>query len=224
MHLEDETAGEILALAPFVTARPPGERFGLALRALIDGERMRRGMPDPTGALHVSFLTQGALLRGEYDLAVHAHTGWEVGALTVDVRGMIHVNQEAGFPAGDRFLRAVVAALKATFPRSPVVRVHTDAFAVLFPPSADELPTPEHRTAALDALGTAAAGVWAELGRTARPVEFTVSLLGLRILDPSHWQVLGPLLWAEIERAHVLERAGKADGVQRRALDLAGRV
>jgi len=55
-------------------------------------------------------------------------------------------------------------------------------------------------------------------------VEFTISALRLTVRDPSHWQVLGPLLWAEIERAHVLARRGLASGIQERELDLAGRV
>jgi len=57
-----------------------------------------------------------------------------------------------------------------------------------------------------------------------RPVEFTLGGLQLRIVDPSHWQVLGPLLWGELERAHVLARRGDAPAIQRRELRLDGRV
>jgi hypothetical protein len=55
-------------------------------------------------------------------------------------------------------------------------------------------------------------------------VEFTISALRLTVRDPSHWQVLGPLLWAEIERAHVMARRGRAAGVQERELHLDGRI
>ena len=36
----------------------------------------------------------------------------------------------------------------------------------------------------------------------------------LVISQPPNWQILGPLVWAEAERAHALERAGKAEPVQ----------
>jgi len=55
-------------------------------------------------------------------------------------------------------------------------------------------------------------------------VEFTVSALRLTVRDPSHWQVLGPLLWAEIERAHVIARRGLASGIQEREIRLEGGV
>src|SRR5262249_30567475 len=106
--VDDEVVKAVLALQPWVQTRPEPERFGAALRAVLEAEVCRRGAPDPvTGALHLSALTQGALLKPEYDLSVHAHAGWSVGAVIADVKEMIHVNQEAGFPAGDRFLRTV---------------------------------------------------------------------------------------------------------------------
>ena len=53
----------------------------------------------------------------------------------------------------------------------------------------------------------------------------TVSVMELTVDQPSHWQVLGPLLWAELERAHVMERQGRTgDEVQRRRIRLDGFV
>src|SRR5215475_11038329 len=194
--VDDPDVQSVLALSPWVHARPPGERFRLALRALVEAEACRRGAPDPvTGALHLSALTQGTLLRSEYDLSVHAHTGWEVSALTVDVREMIHVNQEVGFAAGDRFLHAVATTLAATFPRTAVVRIHTDCFGVLFLPSSDSVLTEADLGRARDALAAAVEAFRAEEPGLRRRVEFTVGGLSLRIVDPSHWQVLRPLLF-----------------------------
>jgi GGDEF domain-containing protein len=223
--VDDPDVQALLALATWVQARPPGERFTLALRSLLETEACRRGAPDPvTGALHLSALTQGTLLRPEYDLSVHAHTGWEVSALTVDVKEMIHVNQEVGFAAGDRFLRAVAEALARAFPRAAVVRIHTDCFAVLFLPSSDAALTEADVGRVGGELTEAVASFRAREPALRRPVKFTVGGLLLRIVDPSHWQVLGPLLWGELERANVLARRGDAPAFQRRELRLDGRL
>ncbi len=224
----DETMVEaVLALNPWVRSRPEEERFPAALRALVEAEACRRGAPDPvTGAFHLSALTQGSLLRPEYDLSVHAHTGWTAGAVIADVKEMIHVNQEAGFAVGDRFLRTVASALAGAFPGAPVVRVHTDCFAALLVPSSGLVLAPSHVGAAAGALRDAADAFRAREGAPRTGPGFTVSALRLRIVDPSHWQVLGPLLWAEIERAHVLARRGLViEGqIQERELQLDGRV
>jgi GGDEF domain-containing protein len=223
--VDDEMVKAVLALQPWVQSRPEPERFGAALRALLDAESWRRSRPEPvTGALHVSALTQGALLKPEYDLSVHAHAGWTVGAVIADVKEMIHVNQEAGFAVGDRFLRSVAAALAGAFPGAPVVRVHTDCFAALLVPSSGLELAPEHLTLAAGALRRGTDEFRATEGVPRAPVEFTVSGLRLTVHDPSHWQVLGPLLWAEIERAHVIARRGIASGIQERTLGLDGRV
>ncbi len=223
--VDDALVNAVLALQPWVRSRPEQERFGAALRALVEAEACRRGEPDPvTGALHVSALTQGPLLRPEYDLSVHAHSGWSVGALIADVREMIHVNQDAGFALGDRFLRAVASALSGAFPGAPVVRVHTDCFAALLVPSSGLALEPAHLGLASDALRRATDAFRAQQGAPRGPVGFTLSALRLSVVDPSHWQVLGPLLWAEIERAHVLARRGLASGIQERTLRLDGRV
>lgn len=223
--VDDAEVQAVLALNPWAQGRPPGERFSAALRALVESEACRRGAPDPvTGALHLSALTQGALLRSEYDLSVHAHTGWEVSALTVDVKEMIHVNQEAGFAAGNRFLHTVADALAATFPRARVLRIHTDCFAVLFLPSGDASLTEADGPRAWAALDAAVTAFRAGAPALRRRVEFTIGGLSLRIRNPSHWQVLGPLLWGELERTQVLARRGDAPAIQRREVHLDGRV
>ena len=222
--LDDATVATLLRLQPWVKSRPPEKHVALALSALLDAEACRHGGPDPvSGALNILFLTQGSLLRPEYDVSIHAHVPWEVGLLTVDVVELIGVNQAAGFNAGDALLRAVADCLVATFPRAPVVRIHTDCFAVLFVPSSERDVTEDVRTAARAALRRVAADFRAAQPRV-KPLDFTLGLARLRVVDPSHWQVLGPLVWAEAERTHVLARVGKADGVLLRTLDLAGRV
>ena len=223
--MDDEVVKAVLALQPWVQSRPEPERFGAALRALLEAETCRRGAPEPvTGALHLSALTQGALLKPEYDLSVHAHSGWTVGAVIADVKGMIHVNQEAGFALGDRFLRMVASSLAGAFPGAPVVRVHTDCFAALLVPSSGLELAPDHLTLAAEALRRGTDDFRAKEGAPRAPVEFTVSALRLTVRDPSHWQVLGPLLWAEIERAHVIARRGLASGIQEREIRLEGGV
>ncbi len=223
--LNDATVETLVRLQPFVRSQPAEKHAALALQALLDAESCRRGGPDPvSSALNVLFLTQGALLKPEYDISIHAHVPWEVGMLTVDVVELIRVNQAAGFPAGDAVLRAVASCLAATFPGAPVVRIHTDCFCVLFPPSAGTDVTEEVRTRARAALPGAVAVVRAQTDRLPETVDFTLGLARLQVVDPSHWQVLGPLVWAEAERTHVLARAQKADGVLLRRLDLSGRV
>lgn len=176
--------------------------------ALREAERYRRGEPEAkSGAFHVWALTQGALLKHEYDLSTHGHwEGWVIGALVVDLQRLINLNMERGFAAGDEALRQVASALARRWPRGKVVRIHGDAFALLLPPSA-EVPVTE---ALLDEA------------RAALPPElqYTLSLVELTIVSPSHWQVLGPLVWAECERAHVLAKSGQAQGVQRRRIEL----
>src|SRR5271165_6199134 len=206
--LDDATVETLLRLQPWVRSQPKEQQGALALEALLDAEACRRGGPDPvSGALHILFLTQGGLLKPEYDISLHAHLPWEVGLLTVDVVELIRVNQAAGFPAGDAFLRAVASCLLATFPRAPVVRIHTDCFAVLFPPSSETAVTEEVRRRAHAALVEAVADFRAKEPRLPEPMHFTLGLARLQVMDPSHWQVLGPLVWAEAERTHVLARA-----------------
>jgi GGDEF domain-containing protein len=223
--LDDATVETLLGLQPWVKSRPPAEHAGLALQALLDAEACRRGAPDPvSGALNVLFLTQGTLLKPEFDISVHAHVPWEVGLLTVDILEFIRVNQAAGFAKGDAFLRAVASCLLATFPSAHVVRIHTDCFCVLFAPSSQVELEEAQREKARAALARAEADFRKGEPRLTSPVGFTLGLARLRVVDPSHWQVLGPLVWGEAERTHVLARAGKADGILLRTVDLAGRV
>ena len=223
--MDDEVVKAVLALQPWVRSRAEPEQFSAGLKALLEAEACRRGAPDPvTGALHLSALTQGSLLKPEYDLSVHAHTGWTVGAVIADVKEMIHLNQEGGFALGDRFLRGVASSLAGAFPGAPVVRVHTDCFAALLVPSSGLELAPAHLAQADAALGRGADEFRAKEGIPRAPVLFTVSALRLTVRDPSHWQVLGPLLWAEIERAHVMTRRGLASGIQERELRLDGRL
>jgi GGDEF domain-containing protein len=224
-QLDQSMVEAVLALHPWVRARQENERFPSALRALVEAEACRRGAPDPvSGALHVTALTQGPLLKAEFDLSVPAPPLWTAGAVIADVKEMIHVNQEGGFPLGDRFLRAVATSLGSAFPGAPVVRVHTDCFAALLVPSSGLLLEPSDPALAAEALRKATDDFRAREGAPARGPEFTVSALRLTLFDPSHWQLLGPLLWAEIERAHVTARRGLASGIQERELRLDGRV
>ena len=225
--VDDTLAASVTALLPRALDRGGEDAFARALAWLAEAERLRRGVPEPvTGALHVTALTQGELLRREYDLSVHAHGGWPLGAIVLDVLGTIHVNMAAGFPAGDRLLRTVAEALAATFPGAPVVRIHGDCFAVLLVPSADTELVPAHVTTARAAMRDAAAGLRAEVPALPVGLDATVTGLSLRVHDPSHWQVLGPLVWGELERTHVVGRRGDAGEARivARTLRLDGRV
>ena len=190
--LDDAQFRRVRALFPSV----PEPAAGLV--ALIDAEAHRRGERDAvSGAYHALALNQGSLLKEEYDLAAHAHhDGWAIGAAVVDVRELTVVNMNHGFEVGDRVLRHTATALQQTCPRAKVVRVHSDAFAVLLGPTAEETIEP-----GLTAKLRAALANSAPLA-----LEYSIGLLELTIVAPSHWQVLGPLVWAECERALVLAR------------------
>jgi GGDEF domain-containing protein len=219
--IDEALASALVALYPRLVHRSP-EPVTVALQRLLDEEHARRGVPDATGALNPLALTQGTLLKEEFDLSTHAHhAGWTVGALIVDVKGMIHVNARHGFPVGDAMLRAVVGSLQARFPGAKLVRLQGDNFAALLVPTsglsvAEELREPTRTQLVADAR--------AALPEGAEPPDFTLALLELTIEQPTHWQVLGPLVWGELERAYTLERMGSAGGLQRRRLQLGGFV
>jgi Diguanylate cyclase, GGDEF domain len=219
--LDDATANRLVNLFPRVLQRER-EPVQAALALLLEAEEQRRGAADATGASSALALLQGTLLKEEYDLSTHAHhDAWRVDALVADVRGLIHVNARHGFATGDTLLRGVVAALRSTFPGARLVRLHGDCFAALLAPSSGLTLAAQSGAQARAALEAAA--------RAALPAEaevpgFTLAQLSLRVRAPSHWQVLGPLVWAELERAFVLARMGGAEGVQERTLELAGTV
>lgn len=214
IDLPEAMVERILALA---NGRWPSTDEAEATRKILEqvlhAEELRRGARDTiSGAYHLYALTQGPLLKREYDLSTHGHQeGWTVGAVVVDPLRLIAVNQEHGFAHGDAVLRATAQTLEETFPTGKVVRIHSDAFAVVLPPSSEVEMTAGLEARTFEAL------------RRKEPtanVDYTVSLLSLTVVRPSHWQVLGPLVWAECERTHVLGRSGAARGVQRRTVVL----
>ena len=201
--------------------------LGTALEALIVQERFRRGGPAPlTGGLHPLALTGGHVLKSEFDPSIHAHTGWEAGAVIADVQGLIHVNDVCGFGAGEEVLRATASTLSEALPGTRLLRVHGDCLAALFVPSTGLSLERAHLDRAAAALAAQGAVLGPRIGLD-RPLGWTVSALRLTIVDPPHWIVLGPLLLAEIERAHVISRRGlgAAPGeIQVREIRLDGRV
>ncbi|ATB49560.1 diguanylate cyclase [Corallococcus macrosporus] len=224
--LDDATATALIALNPWVLTRSPQAPVQAAVEVLVQAEQARRGQPDAkTGALQVPALTQGNLLKEEYDVSTHAHhDGWRVGAVIADVQGMINVNARFGFPTGDAVLRATVESLSAQYPGAKVVRIHADAFAALLVPTS-QLTVEEHLAAPTrERLAQDVRRVLPEGTPDADVPSWTVSLLELTVDAPSHWQVLGPLLWAELERTHVMERTGRARGLQRRSIRLDGAI
>lgn len=222
--IDDATANALIALHPW-TADRSKEPVQLAVQTLVEAERARRGLPDKLGAVQALALMQGSLLKEEYDLSTHAHhDGWRVGAVIVDVYQMMLVNMRHGFAVGDAVLKAVVDSLAAQYPGARVVRIHGDAFVALLAPSAQRDVREEDREATRSRLTEDVRRVLPE-GTPAENVPgFTVSLLELTVDQPSHWQVLGPLVWAELERAHTMERTGRASGLQRRRIRLDGFV
>ena len=223
--IDDTTATGLIALHPWAVARSP-QPVQLAVETLLEAERARRGQPDKLGALQALALTQGHLLKEEFDLSTHAHhDGWRVGAVIADVRGMISVNARFGFGVGDAVLKATVDSLAAQYPGAKVVRVHPDAFAALLTPTSQLTVSPEQKEATRKRLAEDVARVL-PTGTAAEDVPgHTVTLLEFTVDQPSHWQVLGPLLWAELERAHVMERLGRTtEPLQRRRIRLDGFV
>jgi GGDEF domain-containing protein len=219
--IDEALATALVALYPRLVQRSP-EPVKVALQRLLDEEHARRGVPDATGALNPLALTQGTLLKEEFDLSTHAHhAGWTLGALIVDVKGMIHVNARHGFPVGDTLLRAVVESLHAQLPGAKVVRLQGDNFAALLVPTSGLSVTEALRESTQVRLGVDARSA---LPAGAEALDFTLALLELTIEQPTHWQVLGPLVWGELERAYTLERMGNAGGVQHRRLQLGGFV
>jgi GGDEF domain-containing protein len=223
--IDDATASALIALHPWAVARS-AQPVQLAVETLLEAERARRGQPDKLGAISALALTQGSLLKEEFDLSTHAHhDGWRVGAVIADVQGMITVNARFGFGVGDAVLKATVDSLAAQYPGAKIVRIHPDALAALLTPTSQLSVQAGQRESTRARLAEDVAKVL-PAGTTSEEVpRHTVTLLELTVDQPSHWQVLGPLLWAELERAHAMERLGRTgDEVQRRRIRLDGFV
>lgn len=223
--IDDATATALISLHPWAVARSP-QPVQLAVETLLEAERARRGQPDKLGAIPALALTQGSLLKEEFDLSTHAHhEGWRVGAVIADVQGLITLNARFGFSVGDAVLKATVDSLAAQYPGAKVVRIHSDALAALLTPSSELTLQPGQREPTRARLAEEVAKVLPLGTPTEHMPKHTVTLLELTVDQPSHWQVLGPLLWAELERAHVMERLGRTgDEVQRRRIRLDGFV
>lgn len=223
--IDEATATALIALHPWAVARS-AQPVQLAVETLLEAERARRGQPDKLGALSALALTQGSLLKEEFDLSTHAHhDGWRVGAVIADVRGMITVNARFGFGVGDAVLKATVDSLSAQYPGAKIVRIHPDALAALLTPTSQLSVQAGQREATRARLAEDVAKVLPAGTAPEDVPRHTVTLLELTVDQPSHWQVLGPLLWAELERAHAMERLGRTgDEVQRRRIRLDGFV
>lgn len=204
--LDDSQLQRVRAMFPSVLTPD------VALVAMIDAEAHRRGERDAvSGAFHALALNQGSLLKEEYDLSGHAHHhGWTIGAAVIDIRELTVVNMNHGFEVGDRVLRHTASALQRACPKAKVVRVHSDAFAVLLGPTSEQTIEPGLTARLRDALAK----------ESPQLLEFSIGLLEVTIVAPSHWQVLGPLVWAECERALVLARRAPYPGVLRRKIVL----
>ncbi|MCA2979606.1 MAG: GGDEF domain-containing protein [Myxococcaceae bacterium] len=219
--ISEKSERALLGLFPRVAGRADAPTW--LVDQVVDAELHRAGHPDATtGAFHALALKEGSLLKEEYDLSTHGHAdGWVVEAAVVDPREFTLFNMRHGFPAGDAALKALVQALKRVLPTAKVVRTHTDGFAVLLGPTADARLRPEHLAELKRALPEAVAGA-SPAG--AEPMAFTVGALRLTVVDPPHWQVLGPLVWAECERALVIARRAPFEGLLERRVVLDGRL
>ncbi len=223
--ISDQLAGRVVSLFPHLKDRPDAPAW--LLEQLVDAECHRRGLPDRvSGAFHALALNQGSLLKEEFDLSTHGHSdGWVIGALLVDPREMILFNQRHGFAAGDALLAALVKVMQQQCPKAKVVRVHGDGFAILHGPTAERRVSvsqvPALRDALVAAAKLAAPGDFAD-GREG--LGFTLGALELTVVDPPNWQILGPLVWAECERAlMILRRRNAVELVERRVV-LDGRL
>jgi GGDEF domain-containing protein len=225
-ELPDDLTKELLCLFGPRLQVPPGRALEQVVRTLVTAEQARQGRKDPVSGAYGSLaLLHGALLKPEYDLSTHGHwEGWPIGAVIVDIERLILVNQAHGFPAGDAVLRAVADTLAEGFPTGKVVRLHGDAFVVLLPPSAEREVTAESEDGVRRLLEQGVPSRLREAKVAELPLAYTVALLRLCIEQPSHWQVLGPLVWAESERTLVLAKTGAASGVQHRRIPLSGSV
>ncbi len=221
--ISDKTAKTLLSLFSVAQGRPDAPSW--LMDQLVEAEQHRRGAPDASGAFHALALTQGSLLKEEYDLSTHGHAdGWVLGAVLVDPLELMLFNQRYGFPAGDAALKAMVAAMREVFPTAKVVRIHTDGFAVLLGPTADRSVDPADLPRLRETLAVRVRAATPDDGQPRKDVRFTLGCLELTVVDPPNWQVLGPLAWAECERALMIARWKPYQGVLRRRVALDGRL
>jgi hypothetical protein len=184
--LPDDLKAALLDLFPRLKGTEPSAEL-VTISMLVDSEAARRGGRD--GVCHTLGLLQGPLLKEAYEHFTRVQSGsdWTLGAVVVDVRELDLTNQFSGFPMGTATSKAVASSFTALFPSAKVVRIHGDAFAALMPPSSELRVIAKMQADVVQALA---------------PIPLTVALLELTIARPSHWQVLGPLVWAEAERAY----------------------
>jgi GGDEF domain-containing protein len=214
----------LLALFPTAQGRPDGPTW--LVDQVVDAELHRRGYPDAvTGALHALALNQGQLMKEEFDLSTHGHSdGWVIGAVLIDPLEFTLYNMRYGFKAGDAALRAMVEGMKEVCPTAKVVRTHTDGFAVLLGPTADQKLSADLLPRLREVLPAKVAAVTPKDAEPEKPVVFTFGLLELTVVDPPNWQLLGPLVWAECERALVISRRMPTEELQQRRVVLDGRL
>ena len=218
--ISEKSERALLGLFPRAAGRADAPTW--LVDQLVEAELHRVGFPDPTGAFQALALNQGSLLKEEYDLSTHGHAdGWVMEALVVDPVELTVFNMHHGFPAGDAALRAMVSAMKQVVPRAKVVRTHTDGFAMLLGPSADTRLDPRFLQHLREALPRA---VEAITPTKSEPMRFTLGQLRLTVVDPPNWQVLGPLVWAECERALIIARRAPFTDVLERRVELNGRL
>ncbi|MFO0594130.1 MAG: GGDEF domain-containing protein [Myxococcaceae bacterium] len=213
-RISERAQKALLALFPTAQGRPDAETW--LVDQLVDAELHRRGYPDTvSGATHALALNQGMLLKEEFDLSTHGHAdGWVIGAVLVDPLELTVFNMHHGFPAGDAALKAMVAGMREVAPSSKIVRIHTDGFAMLFGPTADAKVSPALIQRLKDVLPA----------KVGKPLRFTFGLLELTVVDPPNWQILGPLVWAECERALMIARRQPTEALQQRRVVLDGRL
>lgn len=221
--ISDQSEQALRMLFAHAAARPDAPTY--LVDQLVDAELHRRGIPDATGAFHALALTQGTLLKEEFDLSTHGHsTGWVISAALVDPLEFMLFNQRHGFKAGDAAMRAMVTTMLARCPTAKVTRIHTDGFAVLFGPTSQETITDALMESLRTLIPEAVAEVTPDDGEPKTPLRLTTGALELTVVDPPNWQLLGPLVWAECERALVIARRGGVSGLQRRKVELGGRL
>lgn len=193
--------------------------------ALLDFEAQRRGQPEGSGAFARNALLYGGLIDGEYDHSTHSFgAGFHLQAVMVDPITFIRVNMRYGFKVGDAALAAAVQTLARSLPGAKVVRLHEDAFAALLGASSGLSIEAQLADRLRTELEAAVRAVLPDDGESPMPLLWSVAQLDLTVQNPSHVVVLGPLTYAECDRALLLEKRQPGTGLQRRTVDLAGGV